>query len=242
MERKITNMKKQIKLIAIGFSTLALLLCYQNCSNSMKPMDLDAASASSNASSYTADQLNTAAMSILQNKCSSCHSQSVSLGDINYITDLNSLEYYRLVIPGQAALSPLYAVLNNNADHSSLLSQSETQVMFNWIETGLVNQSGGVTPPTVTPLTATYSSLAAKVFVPSCTRCHNAADKARYGGVDLSTYTAVKAYTNTTNPDMSQIYISVTTKSNLMPQGGAPLTTEQKKALRDWIADGAPNN
>lgn len=240
MERKITNMKKQMKLLAIGFSTMVLLLGYQNCSNSMKPMDLDGSSSVSDSSSYTADQLNTKAMSLLQNKCSSCHSAGAPLGGIDYITDLGSLQYYRLVIPGQAVLSPLYAVLSNNVDHSSLLSQNESQVIFNWIETGLVNQAGGVAPPAIVPLQPTYASLASKVFVPSCTRCHNATT--RSGGVDLSTHNAVKAYTNTTNPDMSQIYISVTTKTNLMPQGGTPLTTEQKKALRDWIADGAQNN
>ena len=242
MERKTTNMKKQIKLITIGFSTLVLLIGYQNCSNSMKPMDLDASSESDSSGSYSAEQLNAKSMTILQNKCSACHSQSVSLGDINYITDLNSLQYYRLVIPGQAALSPLYAVLNNNADHSSLLSQNESQIIFNWIEQGLVTQPGGVAPPTITPIMPTYQSLASKVFVPSCTRCHNPTDKGRYGGVDLSTYTSVKAYTNTTNPDISQLYMAVTTKSNLMPQGGAPLTVEQKKALRDWMTDGALNN
>ena len=105
-----------------------------------------------------------------------------------------------------------------------------------------MTQPGGVAPPTITPIMPTYQSLASKVFVPSCTRCHNPTDKGRYGGVDLSTYTSVKAYTNTTNPDISQLYMAVTTKSNLMPQGGAPLTVEQKKALRDWMTDGALNN
>jgi uncharacterized membrane protein len=240
VERKITNMKKQIKFLTIIFSTFVLLLAYQNCSNSMKPMDLDGSSTASNSSSYTADELNTKSMTLLQNKCASCHSAGVALGGIDYITDLGSLEYYRLVIPGQAVLSPLYSVLSNSVDHSSILSQNESQIIFNWIETGLLNQTGGVAPPSITPLTPTYASLASKVFVPNCTRCHNATT--RSGGVDLSTYNAVKAYTNTTSPDMSQIYISVTTKANLMPVGGAPLTTEQKKALRDWIADGAQNN
>lgn len=236
-------MKKQIKLITIGFSMLALLVCYQNCSNSMKPMDLDASSdAAGSNGSYSAAELSAKSATLLQTKCASCHNPGVALGNINYITDLNSLEYYRLVIPGQAALSPLYAVLNNNADHSSLLSQSESQVIFNWIETGLVAQTGGVTPPTITPLTGTYASLASKVFVPNCTRCHNPTDKARYGNVDLTTYASVVAYTNTTNPDMSLLYTSVTTKTNLMPQGGAPLTTEQRTAIRNWIADGAQNN
>lgn len=233
-------MKKQIKLLAIGFSTLVLLVSYQNCSNSMKPMDLDGSSSAIDSSSYTADQLNTQSMTLLQTKCASCHNTGVPLGGISYITDLGSLEYYRLVIPGQAVLSPLYAVLSNNADHSSLLSQRESQIIFNWIETGLVNQPGGVAPPVIQPLTATYSSLAAKVFVPSCTRCHNATT--RSGGIDLSTQARVKALTNQNNPDMSQLLISVTTKTNLMPQGGAPLTTEQKKAIRDWIVDGAPDN
>ena len=229
-------MKKNIKLILSLVSVLGVLSLYQNCSNSMSPLNLDGSSVDD--ASLTGAQLESRALSILNNKCASCHLAPQAMGGIDYINDVDSLRYYQLVYPGEAALSPLYTTLNNHSQHLSLLSGSEVQVVYNWIQS-LATDPGGITPPAPQPLTPTFASIQSRILGPRCSSCHNAT--VRNGGVNLSTLAGVLATVVAGNPNSSRLYTEVQT--NQMPVAPAtPLTTEEKNAIRDWIANGAQNN
>lgn len=78
-----------------------------------------------------------------------------------------------------------------------------------------------VVPPTFTSLKTNPLN--------TCTSCHGFND-----------YATVMARVTPGNPAASTLYTRVA--DNTMPQGGPPLSAEQKKKIFDWIMDGAPNN
>lgn len=235
--RKITSMKKQARIFTLLISVLTLMIGYQNCSNSMKPMNLDQASLENDASGASLSELEATSLSILQNKCAACHTAGVGLGGIDYITDINALKYYRLIYPGEPAVSPLYVVLNTEEDHLQLLNQAESQVLFNWIQ-ALAGSAGGITPPLDVPLNGTFSSISTKIFAPRCNSCHNATQ--RLGGLDLTNLSSVLQRVVAGNPAGSSLFIRV--NNNSMPTTGQPLTAAEKQAIADWITAGAQNN
>lgn len=229
-------MKNKLKLFLLGSGTFFTLIAYQNCSNSMAPLDLD----SVNASSVSA--IEGQALTVLQNNCSGCHSPQYPYGDIDYITDVNSLKYYRVVIPGEPTVSPLYTVLTQNPEHMTLLRQDQMDLIFNWIQTGMVAATPGVAP-VVIPLGPTYASIARNILGPRCLSCHSGANPPR-GTLDYSSYAKLMAsgVVSTANPAGSLIVIATgpTPKAGLsMPRNGIALSAAEQKAILDWIAAGA---
>jgi uncharacterized membrane protein len=81
-----------------------------------------------------------------------------------------------------------------------------------------------------------------------CVRCHSA--EKNKGGFSIATYETIMKGSNMGplvvpgNPDDSQLIGSVTkTKTPHMPPKVFPALTEDRiQALREWIAQGAPNN
>ncbi|MGZ3691371.1 MAG: c-type cytochrome [Pseudobdellovibrio sp.] len=233
-------MKKQIIVIKIIVLSSLMMLFYQNCSNNMAPMNLDSPSLAS----LSADQVQVEAMSILSSKCAACHNASAAAGDIGYITDLNSLEYYRLVVPGEPMLSPLYSVLSTDDQHTSILTQDESNLLYRWINETLVNNPAGITPPTTTALTATYASIAQNILTPRCNSCHGATAGTTGGGKNFSNYANLMASGQVTagNAANSTLYQSITRTTDQMPKGGVPLTSQEMQIIMDWINAGAMNN
>lgn len=192
--------------------------------------------------------LTSKAMSILTNKCSFCHNESVPQGGIASVTDVNYLLFNRIVIPGQPDISDLIRVIREGSmpPTGTQVTTSELDTLTQWVQSGLndVGVPQGQVPaptpvPTPTPgtqLTATYSSLASKIFTPKCVGCHNATNAD--AGVNLSTYNSVR-----TIALGGKLYSSVsTTGSGYMPKGGARLTSAELTAMNQWITAGAPNN
>jgi hypothetical protein len=72
-------------------------------------------------------------------------------------------------------------------------------------------------------VTASFSSLEANVFGPSCVSCHS----------QFSNYSGVRN-------DINNIYNYVANGS--MPRGGYRLSSSQINAIYSWMQSGAPNN
>jgi len=87
-------------------------------------------------------------------------------------------------------------------------------------------------------ISGTYSWIHANIFQPKCISCHGASlPKA---GISFSTYTSAMEVVRAGNALGSDLYNEVI--SNSMPEGGPPLSTAEKDAIRRWIDGGAPNN
>lgn len=240
--RKIINMKNNIKIklvLLVGFGLMNILV-FQNCSNNMVPMDLDLQSNTGSNSSSIEGIAQTQALSVLSMKCASCHSGNVAMGNINYITDLPSLKYYRLVIPHQAAASPLYTTLLANEDHMSLLKKNELQLIYDWIQK--MDTTAG-TAPQIIALGPTFKSISVNILASKCVSCHGAGNPS--GNLDLSIYSGVLRSVNPNNADGSvlvQRVIRTAGSNGFMPPGNMALTPTEVQALKDWINAGALNN
>ena len=231
-----------IKIILLSFTVLSSLVAFQNCSNNMSPMDLDAQSSMGGGTSESL------AMGVITNKCLSCHMTGVNMGGIDYINDIPSLKYFRVAIPGQAAASPIYTVLSDRDDHATLLSASEVQLIYNWVQTGMEVTTPGVAP-TIIPLTGTYSSIYRNIIGPKCAVCHANPGRTppRGGTLDFSSYDKMIAsgVVNKGNASGSLFYQAVTRTPGMqffMPQGGQPLTAPEQQAIMSWINNQAPND
>ncbi len=70
-----------------------------------------------------------------------------------------------------------------------------------------------------------------------CLPCHSRGS--RLGGHVFETYEGVMRVVKAGDPDGSLLIKVVSPPSPVMPQGGEPLSAEQVRLLRDWIAAGA---
>jgi len=80
----------------------------------------------------------------------------------------------------------------------------------------------------------------------SCAKCHDA--KTKKGGLDLSTYDAVKKggkggmAISAGAPDNSTLYTSISGAKPEMPKSAKPLVKNQVDLIAKWIKEGAKNN
>lgn len=248
-------MNKQSKIIILGFSLLLTMPLFQNCSNNMAPLNLD--QSSDNLDSLSADAIESKAFEILETRCAVCHNESMAMGEISYITNINDLQYYRLVVKYEPLLSPLYTVLNDEEQHMMILSQPELQVIYKWINDGLGSGgAAGVAPPSSIPLTPTFTSIRTGIIAPKCAGCHtpNAGNNnTPSGGFNQSTHQTITSSNGlgTTRVIMpgnaaGSRYVQRITSTDVafrMPRNApAPLTPQEIQVITDWINAGALNN
>lgn len=221
-----------LRVLAVTF----VVISFQNCGVlADKPQDGSASLSSASA------QLQSKAMEILTRKCSSCHNAQSSSGDIGSITDVNSLLYYRLVVPNEPQISDLYTVIQNGEmPIGGSMTTAEIKTIYDWINEGFSTSSPPVVaPPTAcTTLMPTYSCIRSKIFALRCATCHM--NGRTDGGVSVQTYTSTLSLVVAGRADMSVLYTDV--NNNIMPRGGAPLSAAEKSAIQTWINNGALNN
>lgn len=226
----------QMKILTI-LSMILVLFSYQNCAYVGQTQDASSSSQSSLSSSSLA--LESAAMSVIKNKCVACHNATSPGGGIDYITDINALKYYRLVLPGEPQISPLYQAISQGImPPSSPLAQAQTQAIYDWILKGMITGTAPVAPPSALPLAANYKSIYANIIQVNCLGCHSAANP--MAGINLSTYAGLMNIVQAGNTAASSFYTS--TQAGTMPKNKAPLNNTQLTVIRDWIVAGALNN
>lgn len=233
-------MKNKIRLFTIAAASFITLLGYQNCSNNLKPMELNSSADSSSQLPLSASALESQAVSVITNNCAACHSAPANDGAINYIHDVNALKYYRVVIPGEPTVSPMYTVLTQEPKHMTLLRQEQMNLIFGWIQTGMSN-AAPVAPPNIVPLGPTYAGIMRNIIVPRCLSCHGGGN----GRPDFSTHARLIASgvvkPNDANGSLIMNAIGPTPNRRMPPSGNA-LTAIEQKAISDWIAAGALDN
>ena len=235
MERRTINMNKFINFTLIVFFVGAIMLGFQNCSNSMKPLNLDE---ESNAG-LSISQLEFETMALLERKCTACHNADLNKGNISYITNLPALRFHRIVVDKLPSFSPLYTVFSVNEEHMTLVDQKEIEMIHKWISEGMSK---------ATQMQPTWSSIQLHLVERyQCTNCHSTAgNRVPPRGLDLSSYTTLMRSTviNTADPASSRILLrlSSTDPGFRMPFNGPIVSTSDIDVIKQWIEAGAPNN
>jgi uncharacterized membrane protein len=225
-------MRKTKILFLVGFLS-CLMVMFENCSMVGRPQDYT--------NSASVNPLQREAMKVINARCVSCHNDQLASGGVNYLTNVDSLLYYRLVVPGEPPLSSMYTLITTGTmpPPPNSLTSAETKAIYDWILDGFKDPSAiGVTPPPPAVLEAKFSSINKLILQPMCLGCHNSSNPS--GGVSFSTYSSTMNTVQPGNLNASAMYVEV--NSGSMPKGGSPLTASEKSAIQTWIQNGALNN
>jgi mono/diheme cytochrome c family protein len=142
------------------------------------------------------------------------------------------------VSPFNAERSSLYTVCVRGGERMppkpmAALTQAQLTKMIIWINQGALNNNctGGCDTTSFT-----YSGAVSVTINSYCKGCHNPASLG--GGIDLSTYAAVKAAAG------GRLMGSIlhTAGFSAMPKGGSQLSDCQVTQIEKWIQAGTPNN
>ncbi|MGE0631913.1 MAG: c-type cytochrome domain-containing protein [Pseudobdellovibrionaceae bacterium] len=225
---KLYFFKKRVFLLA---TAAVMTVFFQNCSSPKR------SGGSSNAP--TVNVLEDKAIAILNKRCVSCHNAESSSANIGSLSDLESMLYYRLVVPGEPQLSDLYTVIQKGTmPPTGSLTADEAIIIYDWINEGINPEENiGVPPTPCGPNDNRLSCLRGSIFGPRCATCHMNGNS--QGGVSLDSYTAVMNLVIAGNSAGSALYQAV--NSNSMPPNG-PLAAQEKALIKSWIDSGAPNN
>lgn len=226
------KMKKVIAFILFTFTALS----FQNCAVVGNSTDDPAELAALGTAEALISQEK--AMQVITQNCVGCHNPSNPQGGIGYLNDVNSLLYYRMIVPRDPGSSVLYQVIQSGSmPPGNPLSQDELAAITLWITEGFNAATPVVTAPVISnTLEPKFSNISANILKPKCLSCHSA-DRAA-GGVNLSTYTATRNVVTPGLPNSSVLYTAV------LPGGkmAGRLTQAETGIIRDWIMAGAQNN
>lgn len=185
---------------------------------------------------------------VLTPRCVICHRGAGAPGGYDLSSYANVLAGGR-VVAGNPAGSRFFQRIDNNSmpPGGPALAADVKTAIRQWIQNGANNDApaGGLPPgstppppPPLPPLEPKYASLAANIFGPRCTACHNSTTAT--AGVNLQTYAGVLRQVRAGVAADSDLYDEV--EKNDMPASGPPLSFAQKENIRLWINAGALNN
>lgn len=143
------------------------------------------------------------------------------------------------VKPGNPASSKLYTVLNKSGGDrmppapAAPFTAAQKDIIYKWILQGAKNNACNDCDTTV----ITYSAAVSPIMNTYCKGCHNPTSLG--GGIDVSTYTAVKTIASN-----GKLMGSITHATGFiaMPQGSNKLSDCRIKQVQKWITAGSLNN
>jgi hypothetical protein len=196
---------------------------------------------------------------IMQTSCalSGCHTGGGGEAGFD-ATDYNELMGY--ITPGDARKSVLYKVLTKLYGEKMMppdreLPEEQRSLIMVWIEQGAkksacTSDTTPVDPPDTTSTivdTLCFQQSILPLFVSSCAKssCHDAISHVE--GYNLTDYSHIMNSGDGVvpyNPDETEIYkVLFESGEDRMPPSPLPaLTSNQKEAIRRWIAEGALNS
>lgn len=166
-----------------------------------------------------------------------CHDAITHKEGVNLTTYSNIMRY---VVVGNAGSSKLYQVIIKTSGENMmppppmpLWTADQKAKLQKWINQGAKNNVCDACDTN----DFKFSTAIKPLMQNKCQGCHNPASLG--GGVDLSTYTAVKA-----SAVSGKLYGSITWASGFkaMPQGSVKLPDCEIKQVKKWIDAGTPNN
>ncbi len=224
-----------------------LAIPYSNCS----PKHEQGEALSSFNAAEALNSLQSRSLEVLQAKCATCHVANYALSDLKNVLDVTYLSDSGFINPGSPQTSPLYLSLIDGTEPpigSPDITDNDIAILRDWIAAlggnfnTLIGSTDGQTGG-VPGVAGTYSQVNA-ILAQRCNSCHSGQ---RPPTLNVSYAQLIGATTRDgarvvtpSNINLSRLYQSVV--ANAMPQGGNPLTTQQKETIRSWIAAGAMNN
>lgn len=182
--------------------------------------------------------LNQEAMTLLQNKCSSCHSsQSAGSGGFATVLDVDAMIADRMIYPGNPEASLLYKrIAEGSMPPGSPFSANEKDLIYRWIRDALVASPDAPEP---IPLAANYTSINENILKPKCVSCHGA-DIAKEGR-RYDSYTETMRSVRAGRPSDSKLY-TITLEGEMPPRPRTSLTSQELAVIAEWIRAGAKND
>lgn len=178
-------------------------------------------------------------MPLISSNCtmSGCHDAITHADGVNLTTYSKIVQY---VIPGNAASSKLYKVLNKTGSDRMppppmpALTTAQKALIQKWINQGARNNNCVASCDTAV---FTYSGAVKPIMETKCAGCHNPANLG--GNIDLSTYNAVKVVALN-----GKLYGSVAQQTGYspMPKNSAKLSDCEIRQIQKWINVGSLNN
>jgi cytochrome c553 len=231
---------KRSPIFDLGILLLSLFTASCNQNTSKAPSTTNNPVLSGDAFTILDPVLNQQALSILQGRCASCHGSS-NVANINYITNVNSLVNYGLVVPGNSSSSRLYLrVADGTMPPAGAMPNSELDTLKRWIDEGLETNSAPVTPPAASiafaPGTSALTQQAVTLLSTRCESCHNSASGATLGGgiLDMRDPAIIIATGLAFSGKASQSPLYLAISANRMPKGGT-LSATEKTLIKNWI-------
>lgn len=179
---------------------------------------------------------------ILISNCamSGCHDDA-SHQDGVVLTSYTKVMATAGIRPGNAGSSDLYkAIIDNDPDDrmprppQNPLTTQQKQLISQWIQQGAQDL---VCASMCDSSTFTFSGAIQPIIQNKCQGCHSGTSA--QGGIDLSTYTLIKAKVND-----GKLWGSINQLPGFspMPKNGTKLSDCEIKQFQKWIAAGSPNN
>jgi len=178
-------------------------------------------------------------MPIISSNCtmSGCHDAITQKEGVN-LTSYNNIMRY--IVPGSAGDSKLYKVIIRTDNERMppppmpAITQAQKDKLVKWINQGARNNSCAAACDTAV---FTYSGAVKNTIQNRCVGCHNPGSLG--GGVDLSTYTAVKTVASN-----GKLFGTVAQFSGFkpMPQNSPKLSDCEIRQIQKWVNAGALNN
>ncbi|HQY12345.1 MAG: hypothetical protein KTQ13_01910 [Ferruginibacter sp.] len=177
---------------------------------------------------------------LLNSSCamSGCHDAITHKEGVN-LTTYGNIMATGGVRPGNPTGSDLYKVLNKTGGDqmppppAAAFTQAQKDIIYKWILQGAKNNACNDCDTAV----FTYSGAVSPLMNNYCKGCHNPSSLG--GGIDLSTYAAVKTVALN-----GKLMGSIKHQAGFiaMPQGSNKLSDCKIEQVQKWVTAGAPNN
>lgn len=226
----------------IGLILFILMLLFVSCKHQIPQQDLIDTPVTGGTQTCSTDTVyfQNKVLPLINSSCamSGCHDAVTKKDGVN----LSSYAYILAtggVKPGDPANSKLYKVLNKTGGDrmppppAAAFTTAQKDIIYKWILQGAKNNACNDCDTTV----FTYNTGIAPIMNTWCKGCHNPASLG--GGIDVSTYTGVKAIAVN-----GKLVGSITHAAgySAMPQSGAKLSDCRITQIKKWIAAGSLNN
>ncbi len=239
--------KKHVLLLFLIF------LMFQNCDpyHTVNNKQSGSSSNSPSGSVLAVDQvLQTQALSILSNKCGTCHDSAIS-GGVTHILDVNHLIDTQLIVPGDPNQGKLIGVIQNGSmPVGGSVSAQELQVLKDWITSmHWVSSSNGTNTsnnnnnpiPVLLPADKTVSASASlheqamNILNINCAGCHQGVTSGGITDILVADHLVETGLVEIGNPEGGRLIGAITDGS--MPKGnGANVTSSDLATLKSWIS------
>lgn len=199
------------------------------CTASHDPVDNNQLSLSS-----TNEELESAALKVINQKCSACHGPNSNSGGIGDLSQIEYLISSGLITPGDSSLGRLIGSISESSmPPSSSVSSDELTILKNWIDFGFTKNANTQTP-SQTGLGGSPLQIEALTIVQNkCFACHGSSNGA--GGVsNIGNISHLLTSGLITKGDPNKGAFMASIYNGSMPTS-APLSSKEISVLESWI-------